>query len=169
MLRSRDPYVPMSGRAMTSQAGSALLSSIAFAWRRISSTTWVSGAVASIRMPFLGVSSFGEMQPRDEIAFRLLCAELVFWSLIESPAQSVQVDLQDEDFVEQVLELREVPRAAAEEGEALPLVGDQGSDSVHVPDVMPVRRHGVRRLTRFWVPLIGQVGVTIDGVEATAA
>jgi hypothetical protein len=60
----------------------------------------------------------------------LLCAELVFWSLIESPVQCVQVDLQDEDSVEQVLELREVPRPAAEEGEALILVGDQCSDSV---------------------------------------
>ena len=75
----------------------------------------------------------------------------------------------DEDSVEQVLKLREVPRAAAEEGEALTLVGDQGPDSVHVPDVMPVRRHVVRRLARFRVALIGQVGVTIDGVEATAA
>src|SRR6476659_2307627 len=109
------------------------------------------------------------MQPRDEIAFRLLSAELVFWSLIESPVQRVQIDLQDEDAVEQVLELREVTRAAAEEGDALILVGDQGSDFVHVPDVMPMRRHAVRRITRLRIPLIGQVGVTIDGVEATAA
>ena len=137
----------MCGTAMTGEAGSALLLSVAFALRRISSTTWASG----------------------EIAFPLLCAELVLWSLIESPIQSAQVDLQDEDFVEQVLELRKVPRASAEERDALSLVGDQSSDSVHVPDVMPVRRHVVRRLTRFRVSLIGQVGVTIDGVEATAA
>jgi hypothetical protein len=112
---------------------------------------------------------FGSMQAHDELAFRLLCAELVFRPLIESPVQSVQIDLQDEDPVEQVEEFRGVSRAAAEEGEALILVGDQGSDSVHRPDVMPVRRHVIRRLTRFRVPLIGQVGVTIDGVISTPA
>jgi hypothetical protein len=54
--RERD-QLPMSGTAIKSQAGSALFLSIAFAWRTISSTTWASGAVASIRMPFFGVSS----------------------------------------------------------------------------------------------------------------
>ena len=56
------------------------------------------------------------MQSHDEISFRLLCAPLVFRSLIESLFQCLEIDLQDEDAVEQVYKPREVPRAAAEEG-----------------------------------------------------
>ena len=104
---------------------------------------------------------FGSMQAHNEIAFELLSAELVFCSLLQSPDQRVQIDFQDEDSVERVKEFEEVPRTATEEGQALVLVGDQGSDFVHLPDV-PVRWHVIRRLPRFRVSLVGQVGVAVS-------
>jgi hypothetical protein len=45
---------------------------------------------------------FGAMQTPDEVALDLPRPELVVPTLIESPVQRLQVDVQDEDCVEQV-------------------------------------------------------------------
>ena len=52
--------------------------------------------------------------------------------------QRGEVHFEDEDFVEQVDELREVPRATAEERSRMVAVSDEGSHLVHIPDVVLV-------------------------------
>jgi len=46
------------------------------------------------------------------------------------------------------------------------LVGHQSSDLVDVPDMMLVGE-AIQGLTGFWIALIGQVPVAMDGVVAT--
>jgi hypothetical protein len=81
--------------------------------------------------------SFRLVQSHNDFPFRWFAAPLVH-SAIKPAVQRVQVDLEDEDTVEQGHELREVPRAAAEECHSLILAGDQGFHSTHRPDVMLV-------------------------------
>ena len=103
------------------------------------------------------------MQSHDEIAYRLLRAPLVVRALVEPPVQGVEIDVEDEDLIEQVDELREVARAATEEGDALAMVGDQGLHAAHVPDVVFVRCLP-RGLTSSRIALMGQFSVTVNGV-----
>jgi len=79
---------------------------------------------------------FRLVQSHNDFPFRWFAAPLVH-SAVKPAVQCVQVDLENEDTVEQGHELREVPRAATEECHSLILVGDQGFDFTHMPDVMP--------------------------------
>ena len=88
-------------------------------------------------------------------------------SRVEPPVQGFEIDVEDEDLIEQVDELREVARAATEEGDALAMVGDQGLHAAHVPDVVFVRCLP-RGLTSSRIALIGQFSVTVNGVVAAS-
>jgi hypothetical protein len=56
------------------------------------------------------------MPSHDEFPFRRLPATpLIVWSRVKPLIQRGEVDFEDEDAVEQLDELREVPRATAEE------------------------------------------------------
>jgi len=75
--------------------------------------------------------------PDDEGTIgRLAVAPLLVRPRVETPVQGREVDLEDEDGVERVEERGEVPRPAAEEGDVLLLVGDEGADLRDVPDVV---------------------------------
>ena len=77
--------------------------------------------------------------------------------------QGVEIDVKDEDLVEQIEKLREVARAAAEEGDGLVLIGHQGTYPTHVPDVVLV--HGaVDGLASVGVALVGELPVAVDGL-----
>ena len=94
----------------------------------------------------------GPVQTDDEIALRWLRAPLVSRALVEPRLQGAKIDVEDEDFVKQVNELREVARAAAEERSGLVLFSHQGLYSTHVPDVVLVPC-AVDRLARFGIAL----------------
>ena len=107
------------------------------------------------------------MQSLDELPLRGSSAPLVVSSLVEPPVQGVTVDLEDEDAVEQVDDVREVPRASAEVRHLGTLVGNEGSYPVQAPHMMLVRAAG-HRFTRSRVTLIGQFRIAVDRVVAAS-
>ena len=131
--------------------------------RRISSTTSESGRVASTATPERGTSSPVRCRRTTRLALRGPRTPLVTGPLVEPAEQGVQVDLEHEDVVEQVDEVREVAGAAAEEGHGRTVVGDQLADPTDVPEVVLVQG-GVDRPPGRRVSLVGEVGVTVDGV-----
>lgn len=93
--------------------------------------------------------------------------QLVLWSPVEPSLQAVEIDVEDEDFVEQIDELGEIAGAAAEEGDVLVPVGDQALHSTHVPDVVLVRC-ATCGLTSLRIALKGQFPITVERVVATS-
>src|SRR3954451_21918360 len=106
------------------------------------------------------------MQAQSELPLLGPSAPLVLRSLGEPPDQRVRVDLQDEEPVEQVEELREVPGPTAEEHHRRVPAGDQRSPLVHVPDVVLVSST-LRRSASLGVALVRKLVVPIDGEVAT--
>lgn len=100
----------------------------------------------------------------DERAFRRRPATPhLVRSIVEPALQRGKVHFEDKDAVEQIDELREVPRATAEERHRLALVGGQGPDPLHIPDVVLVRG-ALDGITGLRVPPVGQLAVAVDGV-----
>src|SRR3954453_23332419 len=116
--------------------------------------------------PVLRDVFFGLMPPDDEVAFRgLPAAPLLVRSRVKPPVQRGKVDLEDEDGVEEVEKLREVPRSTAEEGDRFPLVRGQGFHSVDIPEVVLVPpTHN--RLPGFRVALVGPLAGAMNGLVA---
>jgi hypothetical protein len=67
----------------------------------------------------------------------------------EAPVQRVQIDVENEDPVKQINEAWEISRAAAEEGDRVELICDQGSDFVYIPNVVLVRALAHKAIQRF--------------------
>ncbi len=86
----------------------------------------------------------------------------------EPAVQRLEVDLEDEDRVEQLDEPRGVAGAAAEEGDRLVPFGDHRAHPVHVPEVVLVAAV-LGRLPGLGITLVGQLGVTVDGVHPSPA
>ncbi len=114
------------------------------------------------------------MQSHDQVAFVRSSSKLIFWSPLKPPGQSIKIDIENENSVEQGNKAMEIPGTAAEKGNGVALVSDDGFDFGYIPDVMRVPpcdalRHTfedrpVRRFARLWVTLVGQISVTIESV-----
>ena len=108
----------------------------------------------------------GLMPLHDAIAFgRYPAASLLIGTLVEATLKRRKIDFQDEHRVEQIDELREVPRSAAEERGRFALVGADGSYLVDVPDVVLVRE-ALRRLTGLGITSVRKLAVAMDDVIA---
>lgn len=113
------------------------------------------------------------MQSRNQLPFGWFSAPRVLWSRSKPPSQGVQIDLENENPVKQVDKADEISGAAAEEGDWVALVGDQGFDLINIPKVVLVPKpdvmlvpEAVQRFTGLWIALISQLTVTVDGVVA---
>lgn len=105
------------------------------------------------------------MEPEDELTLLGPVTPLVHGTLVEALDECLGIDVEDEDRVEVGDELREVPGTTAEVRDRPGLVCDQGSDRVHVPEVVLVTS------TSGWlacdrIALVGQLTVAVDSVEA---
>jgi hypothetical protein len=109
---------------------------------------------------------FRLMPSHDEFAFsRLSATPLVVRSLVKPPMQRGKVDFKDKDAVEQIDKFREVPGATAKECDRFIPVGDQGSNSVYVPDVVLVSET-IPRFTGFGIAPVSQLAIAMNGVVA---
>ncbi len=93
------------------------------------------------------------MQSHSKVPFRLLSTPLIVRPLLKPSEHGVTVDLKDKDAVKEIDELRKIPRTTAEKCYRLMLIRDQGFDSIHIPDVVPVHlasRRCTKSLTRSW-------------------
>lgn len=108
---------------------------------------------------------FGGMQARYEFAFGSVVAPFALGPRCETLVQGFGIDVGDGDFVEEVNEVREVSRPAAEEGYRMGVVGDERLDLVDIPDVIFVAS-GCERLAGFWIALIGEFPVAVDCLVA---
>jgi hypothetical protein len=79
---------------------------------------------------------FRRMQSRNQFLFACSSAILVFWS----PGK-------------QIGKAGEIPGAAAEEGDRVALISDQGFDFVYIPNVVLVPK-AIRRFTCLWIASI---------------
>lgn len=105
------------------------------------------------------------MEAKDELTLLGTVTPLVLRTVVEASDKGVSVHLEHEDRVEVGDELREVPGTTAEVRDRPGLVCDQGSDRVHVPEVVLVTS------TSGWlacdrIALVGQLTVAVDSVEA---
>src|SRR5690242_8116145 len=82
---------------------------------------------------------FRPMQAHSEFAFFWSSAEVSRvprHSLIDPPVHGVQVDVQHKHAVKQVDEFGKVPRASAEKGDGLLLIGDEGLYFLYIPNLV---------------------------------
>src|SRR5690242_5024297 len=107
------------------------------------------------------------MEPNDECALSLLGPELIVGPLIQASQQGALVDVEEEHRIEQMDELRKVPRPSAEEGVWLVAVRSQRLDHLDSPDVVLMHVTGTW-CACFGVPLVRQVCVAVDGLIAAA-
>src|SRR5215467_15239831 len=79
------------------------------------------------------------MQAHSEFPFLWFSAE-VSWvqchSFINPPVHRVQIDLQGKHAVKKVDEFGKIPRATAEKGDRLLLVGDDGLYFLYIPNLV---------------------------------
>ena len=106
------------------------------------------------------------MQSRDDFPSHWLSATpLGVRSLVKPPMQCVNVDVKNKDAIEEIYELRKIPRATTEERHCFILVGYQGLHFVHMPDVVLVCE-AIHWCTGFRIALISQFAVTMNGLVA---
>ncbi|TCM51024.1 hypothetical protein C8J36_11031 [Rhizobium sp. PP-F2F-G48] len=114
------------------------------------------------------------MQSHNCFSLGWFSAELVFTSADKPLLQSVQIDVENENPVKLINKLMEIPGAAAEEGDRVAPIGDQGFYFVGIPKVVlvakghiqnkPLMLRTIQRFTRFWIASIGQLAVAMDYV-----
>ncbi|CAA9588359.1 MAG: hypothetical protein AVDCRST_MAG86-4088, partial [uncultured Truepera sp.] len=107
-----------------------------------------------------------------QLPFGWFSTPLVLGSRSKPPIQRVQISLENENPVKQVDKADEISGATAEEGDRVALISDQGFDFVNIPKVVLVPKpkvmlvpRAIQRFTGLWIALIGQLTVTVDGVE----
>lgn len=105
------------------------------------------------------------MEPEDQLTLLGPVTPLVHGTLVEALDKGLDIDVEDEDRVEIGDELREVPGPTAEVRHRTGLVRDQGSDRVHVPEVVLVASVD-RGVARDRIASVGQLTVAVDSVEA---
>ncbi|MGF6230023.1 hypothetical protein QFZ27_003978 [Inquilinus ginsengisoli] len=79
------------------------------------------------------------------------------------PVQRVDIDFGNEDPVKQIDKAGKISGAAAEEGNRVALIRDQGFDFVDIPNMVLMHK-AIQRFTSLRITLIRQLPVTIDGV-----
>ena len=117
------------------------------------------------------------MQVQDKFALGQRAAELILGPVRKATYQCVLIDLQNEYTVEQVNEAREVSGPAAEKGEGVTAIRNQGANLVDVPQVVLVSKgHMVltalicrmsKGLTSYRIALIRKLSVTVDDMVPT--
>ena len=99
------------------------------------------------------------VQVLNQLPFCLASSPFVLWALIQPLLLGFQVHLKNEDTIEEIDELGEVPRPAAEKGHRFPRVRGQRPDLVHPPEVVPVygdSGDAAYRFSGFRITLIGE-------------
>jgi len=119
---------------------------------------------------------FHGMQSRNQFPFASSSAPLVFWPPGKALVQRVQIDVENENPVKQVNKAEEIPGAAAEEGDRVASISDQGFDLVHIPNVVPLHKpnvvlvpRAIQRFTGLWIASIRQLTVAVDGMVTAPA
>lgn len=108
----------------------------------------------------------GPVESDNEVTLGWFRPPLVLRALVEPPVQGFEINVEDEDPVEQIDELREVARASAEERDGLLMICHQSPHTPDVPDVVLVRS-GIGRFTSRGVALVREFPVAVDGLVAT--
>jgi len=86
------------------------------------------------------------MQLHNHFSFGWYSAKLVFRSASKPPLQRVQIDVENENPVKLINKVMEIPGAAAEEGDRVAPIGDQGFDFVDIPKVVPVPKGHIQNI-----------------------
>lgn len=108
----------------------------------------------------------GRVQTQNQRPLTWFCAKFILWPLRQSPAQGVEINIENKNGIEPGNEVVKIARATAKKGHRNSLVIHQGVDFADIPDVM-FMTGAIKPLTRLWITLIGQDPITMNGMMAT--